>query len=124
MKTPLVTARVALLKFNQVLFALTFQSMPTVHIVFKVVSLYTQMCVRVCLCVHVCADQTTATTFHRNPEYNVTRRLTVSFFMIQVCVVACVSSVFLCVRGCVRACVPVSGCAQAIWAQPAGFDDP
>lgn len=47
-KTPLVTARVALLKFNQVLFALTFQSMRTVHIVFKVVSLCTHRCVWVC----------------------------------------------------------------------------
>lgn len=37
-KAPLVTASVALLKFNQVLFALTFQSMPSVHIAFKVAS--------------------------------------------------------------------------------------
>ena len=66
MKTPSVTARAALLKFNQVMFALTFQSLLTVHIVFKVVSLYTHsVCLSVC---YVCADQTTATEFCWTPE--------------------------------------------------------
>lgn len=46
-KRPLVTARVLLLKFNRVLFELTFQSVPPAHIVLKVVSVYKRVLVLV-----------------------------------------------------------------------------
>lgn len=50
-KRPFVTARVLLLKFNRVLFELTFQSVPPAHIVLKVVSVYKRMLVLVSGCV-------------------------------------------------------------------------